>query len=139
MTNKEKALEWALKIGYPSIDELVYAAGKLAAYFEDEAVTEYNLQAKYIDKNRIVKAACEVYLTTPEELRVPNRKHNLVRCRFNAATLLKLHTRLTLTEIAKEVGVTDHTSVIHMLKRAEKLLLTDPAFQEKMLEIKSLL
>ena len=43
--------------------------------------------------------------------------------------------KIPLTEIGKEFGGKDHTTVLHSLKKVQQQLRTDPAFKETINEI----
>lgn len=52
------------------------------------------------------------------------------RARFAACWILRrCRPDLTLSDIGRQVGRTDHTTIIHALERAESLILSDPAFR----------
>lgn len=64
-----------------------------------------------------------------------NRQQNTVFARKAAAYILKNHTRLSLSEIAKFIGVKDHTTVIYNVKTASDLMFTEEWYRNKIAEI----
>lgn len=69
-------------------------------------------------KPPIYLKACAALQTTPEKLIVKCRKRSLVEKRHVMAYLLVRNTNLTLKEIAKLIGLNDHSSVIYGAWRA---------------------
>lgn len=70
----------------------------------------------------ILNTVAEKYKITVDELRGPRRKQNIARARREASWQMRQLNRLSLSQIAKFVGVTNHTTVLHHIKKYEEML-----------------
>lgn len=73
----------------------------------------------------IINTVCQRYAVTLSELQGSYRGRDLVFARHLAMYLLRKHTHLTLTAIAKCMGRDDHTTVIHAMKSINNYLATN--------------
>ena len=77
----------------------------------------------------------ESVLIDEDVLRGQNRGRDVVNGRQIAMYLIRRMTNLSLSDIGKEFGGRDHTTVLHSLDKVEKQMRSDPAFAEVVKEI----
>jgi len=82
--------------------------------------------------HRLVELVEDVFDTS---IQIKNRRQSVIFGRKAAAYILKKYTQLSLNEIAKHIGVGDHTTVIYNIKTAENLMFTEKWYKEKVEEI----
>jgi len=82
--------------------------------------------------HRLVELVEDVFDTN---IQIKNRRQSVIFGRKAAAYILKKYTQLSLNEIAKHIGVGDHTTVIYNIKTAENLMFTEKWYKEKVDEI----
>jgi chromosomal replication initiation ATPase DnaA len=82
--------------------------------------------------HRLVELVEDVFDTS---IQIKNRRQSVIFGRKAAAYILKKYTQLSLNEIAKHIGVGDHTTVIYNIKTAENLMFTEKWYKEKVIEI----
>ena len=82
--------------------------------------------------HRLVELVEDVFDTS---IQIKNRRQSVIFGRKAAAYILKKYTQLSLNEIAKHIGVGDHTTVIYNIKTAENLMFSDQWYKEKIDEI----
>ena len=82
--------------------------------------------------HRLVELVEDVYDTS---IQIKNRRQSVIFGRKAAAYILKKYTQLSLNEIAKHIGVGDHTTVIYNIKTAENLMFSEKWYKEKVDEI----
>ena len=82
--------------------------------------------------HRLVELVEDVFDTS---IQIKNRRQSDIFGRKAAAYILKKYTQLSLNEIAKHIGVGDHTTVIYNIKTAENLMFTEKWYKEKVDEI----
>jgi len=82
--------------------------------------------------HRLVELVEDVFDTS---IQIKNRRQSVIFGRKAAAYILKKYTQLSLNEIAKHIGVGDHTTVIYNIKTAENLIFTEIWYKEKIDEI----
>jgi chromosomal replication initiation ATPase DnaA len=82
--------------------------------------------------HRLVELVEDVFDTS---IQIKNRRQSVIFGRKAAAYILKKYTQLSLNEIAKHIGVGDHTTVIYNIKTAENLMFTEKWYKEKVDEI----
>ena len=82
--------------------------------------------------HRLVELVEDVFDTS---IQIKNRRQSVIFGRKAAAYILKKYTQLSLNEIAKHIGVGDHTTVIYNIKTAENLMFTEQWYKEKVDEI----
>jgi len=83
----------------------------------------------------IIDYICKYYGIDADVIRGQNRGRDIVNGRQIAMYLIRRMTNLSLTDIGKEFGDRDHTTVLHSLDKVEKQMRTDPAFAEVVKEI----
>ncbi len=83
----------------------------------------------------IISHICRYYNIDEETLRGKNQSHGVANARQIAMYLIRDMVKIPLTEIGKEFGGKDHTTVLHSLKKVQQQLRTDPAFKETINEI----
>ena len=82
--------------------------------------------------HRLVELVEDVFDTN---IQIKNRSQSVIFGRKAAAYILKKYSQLSLNEIAKHIGVGDHTTVIYNIKTAENLMDTEEWYKEKIDEI----
>mgnify|MGYP002477973312 CR=1 FL=1 len=82
--------------------------------------------------HRLVELVEDVFDTN---IQIKNRSQSVIFGRKAAAYILKKYSQLSLNEIAKFIGVGDHTTVIYNIKTAENLIETEEWYKEKIDEI----
>jgi chromosomal replication initiation ATPase DnaA len=82
--------------------------------------------------HRLVELVEDVFDTN---IQIKNRSQSVIFGRKAAAYILKKYTQLSLNEIAKYIGVGDHTTAIYNIKTAENLMQTEQWYKEKVDEI----
>lgn len=60
-----------------------------------------------------------------------NRKQATIYARQSASFLLRRYTLLSLSQIALHVGVTDHSTVCHHIKKCQDIIDTEEWFKDK--------
>ncbi len=88
--------------------------------------------------DEIIKNICSFYNIKETLIKGPKRDQRLVRARQIAMHILKNDLSLSLVEIGNILGGRDHTTVMHGVKKIEKMLL-NKNFSEEIMGIKSLL
>jgi chromosomal replication initiator protein len=91
-----------------------------------------SLTSEKIGAKKLISLIEDVFETS---VTATNRQQNTVFARKAAAYILKNHTRLSLSEIAKFIGVKDHTTVIYNVKTASDLMFTEEWYRNKIAEI----
>lgn len=87
---------------------------------------------------KILKAICEYYRVTEDQLKKKGRKREFVWCRHVFYFLCLRLTSMTLVEMGNEFGQ-DHTTVIHGNETCKDLMATDPDKRKEVNEIECLL
>ena len=85
----------------------------------------------------IIHHICKYYNLGEDTVRGKSQSHDVANARQIAMYLIRRMTKLSLTDIGKEFGGKDHTTVLHALRKVEKQMNTDPAFKEVVNEITS--
>lgn len=91
---------------------------------------------EYIPSPQVILTyICKYYNLDEDVLRGQNRGRDVVNGRQIAMYLIRRMTNLSLSDIGKEFGGRDHTTVLHSLDKVEKQMRSDPAFAEVVKEI----
>lgn len=90
-------------------------------------------------KHPILNAICDYTGHNVEHIKSASRVNPLVECRVLISHFLRKRTRLTLKQIALEIGRSDHTSVIHLLKLYEDRYKLEKAFRTKADELANII
>ena len=91
------------------------------------------------DQEKIIKLTCQTFKVSPAALEGKGRTHHLALARQVAMYLLRVEGGLRYTEIGKILGNKDHSTVIHAIKKIEKLVGTDPGTRSTILYIREAL
>ncbi len=95
----------------------------------DEIIeTLYNLkrdEKKFVNLKRIIEVVCEYFGLTPEEIKSEKRIRNIILPRQIGMYLGREMTNSSLTSIALEFGVKDHTTVLHACRKIKQLVEKD--------------
>ncbi len=73
----------------------------------------------------IIAEVAAFHAVTADDIRSPNRQHRFVRPRQIACYLAKSLTKNSYPEIGRRIGGRDHTTVLHAIRKIERLLATD--------------
>ena len=78
---------------------------------------------KITTPKELVDAVCKIFNIDKSVLQKGSREREIVVCRIVIAKIIKDNFKISLVEIAEIVlGTTDHASIIHYLRKAEKYL-----------------
>lgn len=69
------------------------------------------------ESENIINAVCHYFGITEEAIRQRCRKKEIIAARQTAVYFMRQNKTLSLKSIGKEVGLIDHTSVIHSLNK----------------------
>lgn len=92
-----------------------------------------------IESERVICAVCEAWGTTLAELRTRSRARIYCYPRHAAAHLLRKYTALSSPRIGALIGLSDHTTILHGARKAQKLALEDKDFAAKMARAEAML
>ena len=118
---------------------------EIVAYYRHSA-EQLKILKKILKKNNLITDE-KIINITPKKLvslvedvfdtniQIKNRSQSVIFGRKAAAYILKKYSQLSLNEIAKLIGVGDHTTVIYNIKTAENLMDTEEWYKEKIDEI----
>ena len=84
-----------------------------------------------VNPKKIIEKTAKVFEITPVELTSRSRVKNIKTARQVAMYLMSEELGLSTTNIAREVGVKDHTTAMHGIKKIKTDLKTDYALREK--------
>lgn len=77
----------------------------------------------------ILIEVCKRTKLAPDVLRSRNRAHAIARPRQACALVIRRRTKWSTTQIAKFLGLMDHTTILHASRKAEDLIEFDPSFR----------
>jgi chromosomal replication initiation ATPase DnaA len=83
---------------------------------------------KTIKPEKIVQLVEEVFST---DIKANNRKQKTIFGRQAAAYMLRMYTRLSLSEITSYIGVKDHTTVLYSITKCRDIMKTEYWYKEK--------
>lgn len=92
---------------------------------------QHNITAK-----QIIDKVAKYYDLSTDELKSKSRVSNIKNARQVAMYLLSDELSMSTSKIASEVGLKDHTTIMHGVKRIKNLLKTDFSFREEIKEIR---
>lgn len=87
---------------------------------------------KTIKPEKIVQLVEEVFNT---DINVNNRKQNTIFGRQAAAYMLRMYTKLSLSEIARYINVKDHATVHYSIKKCRDVINTEFWYKEKIQQL----
>jgi len=79
--------------------------------------------------DNIIRVIAENYGLTPNDLKGKKRTQNIAFARQLAMYIGKEMTEYSTTEIGKDFGGRDHTTVMHSVEKIKNLLITDPSLE----------
>ena len=82
-------------------------------------------RAVYMSHDYLISSVCNYYNTNLGELVTRRRQSKWVRRRKITARLLYIYTDRTLNQVAEILGYSNHTSVLHHIKKANEELSPD--------------
>lgn len=124
MTNKEEIYA-AYKMQRDSFNYLHNLLTKEGIILDDLNIP---VTDKTIKPEKIVQLVEEVFNT---DIKVNNRKQNTIYGRQAAAYMLRMYTKLSLSEIARYIGVKDHTTVHYSINKCRDIIKTEFWYKEK--------
>jgi len=125
----QKQIHDAYKMQKDSFNFLHKLMTREGIILDDIAVTISN---KSIKPNKIVQLVEEVFDT---DIKAKNRKQSTIHGRQAAAYILRLYTKLSLSEIAPYIGVNHHSTTLYSIKNCSNIMETEEWFKEKILQI----
>jgi len=87
--------------------------------------------------DRVRQAVARAFNTTPEALQSKKRTKDLTVPRQVAMFLIKDLFDVSLVEIGRMFGGRDHSTVIHSIAKVEEEMATDPAFRQRVEELRA--
>jgi chromosomal replication initiator protein len=84
---------------------------------------------------RIAEEASDVFGVSIEEMRSPNRAREVVTARQAAMYVCRSLTEESLPSIGRAFGDRDHTTVLHAVRKVEKLMTESPTVHSKVVAI----
>jgi chromosomal replication initiator protein len=129
-----RKLEGALNrlLGYADLKHSEQQSAEITLPFAKEALKPYiNIERKIITIDTIQEFVSEKFDIKIEELKSKNNSPKIALPRQVAMYLAKKLTRYPLVEIGNSFGGKHHTTVLHSIKKIEKLLQTDNDFSRK--------
>lgn len=129
-----RKLEGALNrlLGYADLKHSELQSADITLPFAKEALKPYiNIEKKIITIDTIQEFISEKFDIKIEELKSKNNSPKIALPRQVAMYLAKRLTRYPLVEIGNSFGGKHHTTVLHSIKKIEKLLQTDNDFSRK--------
>lgn len=128
MTIKEEILE-AYKMQKESYNFLHKIMAREGIIFDDIRVP---VTDKTIKPEKVVQLVEDIFNTSVLNA---NRKQSTIFGRQAAAYLLRIYTKLSLSEISKYIGVSDHTTVHYSIKKCGDLMKTENWYKEKIVQL----
>ena len=65
------------------------------------------------------------------DIKANNRKQRTIFARQAAAYMLRMYTRLSLSEITSYIGVNDHTTVLYSINKCKDIMDSEYWYKEK--------
>ena len=103
------------------------------------ATINKNSRLRPLSSKQIIDKVAKYYNLTPKELCSKSRVSNIKTARQIAMFLLSKELSMSTTKIASEVGVKDHTTVMHGIKKINSDLKLNFALREQIENIKELI
>lgn len=125
----QKEIYDAYKMQKDSFNFLHKLMAKEGIIMDDIAVKITDTSIKPI---KVIQLVEDIFNT---DVKANNRKQSTIFARQAAAYLLRLYTRLSLSEIAPYIGVNHHTTILYSVKKCKDLMDTEDWFKEKILQI----
>jgi chromosomal replication initiator protein len=129
-----RKLEGALNrlLGYADLKHSELQSASITLPFAKEALKPYiNIEKKIITIDTIQEFISEKFDIKIEELKSKNNSPKIALPRQVAMYMAKKLTRYPLVEIGNSFGGKHHTTVLHSIKKIEKLIQTDNDFSRK--------
>ena len=98
--------------------------------------TNKSAQNKIASPRQVVERVAKYYQLTSKELCSKSRVAHIKDARQIAMYLLSKELRMSTSKVALEVGVKDHTTVMHGIKRVEKNLNFDFVLRDQIAELR---
>jgi chromosomal replication initiator protein len=101
--------------------------------------TETPDKSEYPHVNRVQSVVADHFGVTVVDLKSARRTHNLILPRQIAMYLAKTLTLRSYPDIAQRFGKRDHTTVVHAVRKIERLIVADAVFAATIAALKALL
>ena len=85
---------------------------------------------------KVIRAICEHFAVQPKELKGKRRPARIAQPRQLAMYLMRVESDLSFAEIGNELGGRDHTTVMHGVKKIEKLIHKDARIEKHIRALK---
>ena len=132
-----------------NVRDLIAALNNLIAYTElmGEPITVENAQRPLknifsasrqmnLSMDSIIRVVAENFSLTPNDLKGKKKSQNIVSARQLAMYIGREMTEYSTTEIGQDFGGKDHTTVMHSINKIKGKLLTDPALESTIENLK---
>lgn len=83
----------------------------------------------------ILIEVCKLTKIAPSVLRSRSRIRKIARARQACAYTLRRRTNWSMPQIARFLGLSDHTTIVHAIRVAADLIERDPAFKRMIIEL----
>lgn len=115
---------------------------EIAAYYR-QSTEQLKYLRRILKQNNILVDDVKPVNITPKKLvglvedvfevdiKVKNRQKSTIFGRQAAAYILRNNTRLSLKEIALEIGVTDHATVLHHIRKCQDFIILEDWYKNK--------
>lgn len=98
-----------------------------------------NLEKKQLTLDDINAAVCKHYGVKLKDLQSKSRKQAIVQARQTAMFLCHKYTDVTYTQIGRDFGKRDHSTVLHACNQVARRMGVDKEFRKNMEELESML
>jgi len=92
--------------------------------------------SRKVTPNDIISKVSDVYSISVEDIISKSRQSKIVTPRFVAMYLTRKLTDMTTTDIGKQFGHRDHSTVVNAINKIEEDMKNDPDFKEQIEELK---
>lgn len=115
---------------------------EIAAYYR-QSTEQLKYLRRILKQNNIIVDDVKPVNITPKKLvalceeifevdiKAKNRKQSTIFGRQAAAYILKNNTRLSLKEIALEIGVSDHSTVLYHIRKCQDFIILEDWYKNK--------
>lgn len=96
-----------------------------------------NLEKKELSTDDIVATVCKHYSVKKSDLQGKSRKQAIVQSRQLAMYLCRKYTDVNYSQLGREFGKRDHSTVLHACNQMSRRIATDKAFRKEVEEIEA--
>lgn len=120
-------------------EEIIKSEENILAKSGVRVKLKYCIVAPTENDVKLKRAICEVFELSWEEITAPNKKRNVAYAKAAFAWFCVRNMHMKLTEVAKEIGYTNHTTVIAAVQKVDDAIFLKEPLKKKILEVKELL